>query len=51
MREHPPFFPRGDEDDDDDLAWQSALNRLGHQPTEPDEGESPRYRPGKGDLV
>lgn len=53
MRERPPFFPYDDEDDDGGPAWQSALNRLrhAHKPPEPDEGESPRYRPGKGDLV
>ncbi|QVN19939.1 glycine zipper family protein [Burkholderia pyrrocinia] len=55
MRERPPCFPYDDESEDDDPAWQSALNRLRfvHQPSEPDEdkGESPRFRPGKGDLV
>lgn len=53
MRDRPPFFPYDDEGDDDDPAWQSALNRLrnGHQPPEPNERESPRYRPGKSDLI
>lgn len=53
MRSGPPTFPYDDGEEADDSAWQSALNRLRevHQPTEPDEGESPRYRPGKGDLV
>ncbi|WP_080412862.1 hypothetical protein [Burkholderia ubonensis] len=53
MLEGPPFFPHNDEGDDDGPAWQSAMNRLrhGHQPPEPDEGESPRFRPGKGDLI
>ena len=32
---------------------QAGLHRLrhAHQPSEPDEDESPRFRPGKGDLV
>ncbi|MGK8200753.1 hypothetical protein [Burkholderia cepacia] len=53
MRERPPFFRYDDEGDDDDPAWQSALNRLRQidEPTGSDEGESPRYRPGKGDLI
>ncbi|WP_081885062.1 hypothetical protein [Paraburkholderia kururiensis] len=53
MHNRPPFVPYDDENEDEDPAWQSALNRLRqvHQPPEPDEGESPRYRPGKGDLV
>jgi hypothetical protein len=53
MHEHPPFFPYGDENDDDDPTWQSALNRLRevHRTPDPDEGESPRFRPGKGDLI
>lgn len=53
MHNRPPFFPHNDGDEDEDPAWQSALNRRGqvHQPPEPDEGESPRYRPGKGDLA
>ncbi|WP_186084724.1 hypothetical protein [Burkholderia gladioli] len=53
MRERPPFFPRYDDGDHDDPAWQSALNRLRdvHQPPESDESESPRYRPDKGDLA
>ncbi|WP_208457685.1 hypothetical protein [Burkholderia pyrrocinia] len=52
MRDRPPFLPY-DEDDDDSPAWQSALNRLRQmeEPAEPDESESPRYRPGKDDLV
>jgi hypothetical protein len=46
-------LPYDDEDDYDSPAWQSALNRLRQmdQSPEPDESESPRYRPGKGDLV
>ncbi|WP_208446956.1 hypothetical protein [Burkholderia anthina] len=53
MHSRPPTFSYDDGDEDDDAVWQSALNRLRevHQPTEPDEGESPRYRPGKGDLA
>lgn len=53
MRERSPFFPYDDEGDDDDPAWQSALNRLGdvQQPPERDEGESPRYRPDQGGLA
>ncbi|WP_082758295.1 glycine zipper family protein [Burkholderia sp. MSMB1498] len=53
MHDRPSLFPYGDGDEDEDPAWQSALNRLRHvhQPPEPDEGESPRFRPGKGDLI
>ncbi|KAA8767728.1 MULTISPECIES: hypothetical protein [Burkholderia] len=53
MHKHPPIFPYADSDEDEDPVWQSALNPLGeaHQPSEPDEGESPRFRPGKGDLI
>lgn len=53
MHDRPPFFPYDGRDDDEDPAWQSALDRLrhGHQAREPDKGESPRYRPDKGGLA
>lgn len=53
MHDRNSFSPYDDEDDDDSPAWQSALNRLRQmgEPPGPDEPESPRYRPGKGDLV
>ena len=52
MRDRSPLFPNDDENDDEP-AWQSALNRLhrAHEPPELDEGESPRYRPDKGNLI
>lgn len=48
MRERPPFFPYDDEDENDML--QHRLHGL-RQPPEQDERESPRYRPGIGDMV
>lgn len=53
MRERPPFLPYDEGDDDEGPAWQSAMNRLhqAHHPPEPDERESPRFRPGIGDMV
>jgi hypothetical protein len=53
MHDRPPFFPHGDGDEDEDPTWQSALNRLRpvHQLPEPDEGASPHFRPGKGDVA
>lgn len=53
MHNRPPNLHYDDGDEGENPEWQSALNRFrqAHQPPEPDEGESPRYRPGKGDLV
>jgi hypothetical protein len=53
MHDRPPVFPYDDGGDDEDPEWRSALNRLrhGHQAPEPDDRESPRFRPGKGDLI
>lgn len=53
MHDRPPLFPYGDGDEDKEPAWQASLHQLhhDHQPRDPDEGESPRNRPGKGDLV
>ncbi|WP_082729094.1 hypothetical protein [Burkholderia sp. LA-2-3-30-S1-D2] len=53
MRDRPPLFPYDDGDEDENPAWQSALDRLRQRPPPPQhgEGESPRFRPGKGDLV
>jgi hypothetical protein len=51
MHERPPFFPYGDEDEDDMLQHrQHGLHRL-YPPPEPDERESPRFRPDNGNLV
>lgn len=52
MHDRPPLFPFDDEDGDAP-AWESALSGLRQTPPppEPDEGESPRFRPGKGDLI
>jgi hypothetical protein len=53
MHDRPPRFPYGDGDEDEEPARQASFHRLphAHQPQDPDEGESPRYRSGKGDLV
>ncbi|MBO2962238.1 hypothetical protein J4761_19620 [Burkholderia pseudomallei] len=53
MHDRRPFYPYDDGDHDEDPVWQSALDRLrhGHRPPEPDDGESPRYRPDQGAPV
>ncbi|KGS39086.1 hypothetical protein X961_5847 [Burkholderia pseudomallei MSHR5613] len=53
MHDLPPSSPYDDGHENEDLAWHSAVRRLRqpHQPPEPDEAESPRFRAGKGDLV
>ncbi|WP_080430791.1 hypothetical protein [Burkholderia ubonensis] len=48
MPDRPPFFPYGNEDEDD--AWQRGHHEP-HQAQQPDASESPRYRPGIGDVT
>ncbi|WP_080402661.1 hypothetical protein [Burkholderia ubonensis] len=48
MPERPPFFPYGDENEDN--AWQRDQH-ASHSPQQPDTSESPRYRPGIGDVT
>lgn len=49
MHDRPSLFPF---DDDEAPAWESALGRLRQTPApQPDEDESPRFRPGEGELI
>lgn len=48
MPDRPPFFQYGDEDEDD--AWKRGHHEL-YQMEQPDASESPRYRPGIGDVT
>ena len=48
MHERPSFFP--DDEDEEGNAWQRHLHGL-PPPQQSENEESPRFRPGKGDLV